>query len=82
MPDQVPENTKKTRSEALIKEGEILHQKFVQKFIGQEMEVLLEEQKHGEWQGLTSNYIRVKIASSEDLYNTFKNVLITKDNLA
>ena len=43
--------------------------KFHERFLGQKMAVLFEQQYNGIWSGLTGNYIRVYTESREDLTN-------------
>jgi threonylcarbamoyladenosine tRNA methylthiotransferase MtaB len=88
-PDQVSPDLKKSRSTSLLRSSEVLEKKFKERFLGQEVEVLFEEKKraseNGEvpyWYGLTSNYIRVKYQSNEDLENKFKTVKLSPENLA
>ena len=41
-----------------------------QRFVGQTMEVLWEDQEaDGRWSGLTDNYLRILAASDENLHN-------------
>lgn len=70
-PDQVPAEVSAARSDAMIAVGEISGRAFRQRFIGRAMPVLWEnrEPESGLWSGLTDNYIRVWMASSEDLHN-------------
>ena len=49
---------------------------FREKFLGQKMEVLWEQQKGGHWSGLTSNYIRVYTKSDKDLTNKITEVIL------
>lgn len=79
MSDQVPAEVKKARSESLIKIGEVLRNDFVGKCMDKEVEVLFEEKKGEYWYGLSSNYIRVKFKSEENLGNKFR-VILSKTN--
>lgn len=57
---QVPEKMKKLRMEKFLTLDRYLRNKFKEKFIGQEMDVLLDkEEKDGTFSGFTSNYIRL-----------------------
>ena len=62
MPDQVKPEVKTARVEKLIKLSNELHSKFVEKFKGQELEVILEERNKatGLLSGFTSNYIKLE----------------------
>lgn len=73
---QVESSVKKLRSEELI----ALNEKMMREFIAQNQhflqEVLFEEEVDGFQEGYTTNYIRVKIKSDEDLKNQIRNVKI------
>lgn len=69
MPDQVPESVKKDRAEILEEYQEASRHIFINKFIGEEFEVLFEEKKDEYFEGYTSNYIRAYLKSGGDLHN-------------
>ncbi len=69
MPDQVPESVKKDRAEILEEYQEASRHIFINKFIGNEFEVLFEEKKDEYFEGYTSNYIRAYLKTDEDLHN-------------
>ena len=69
MPEQVGDRAKKERSQRMLALAEDSARKFPQRFLGQKMAVLFEQQYSGQWSGLTGNYIRVYTDSSEDLTN-------------
>ena len=62
MPDQVKSDVKAARVEKLLKLSEELHSKYVERFKGQEFEVILEERNKttGLLSGFTSNYIKLE----------------------
>ncbi len=62
MPDQVKPEVKVARVEKLLKLSEELHSKFIERFKGQELEVILEERNKttGLLSGFTSNYIKLE----------------------
>ena len=62
MPNQVKPEVKAARVEKLLKLSEELHSKFIEKFKGQELEVILEERNKttGLLSGFTSNYIKLE----------------------
>lgn len=62
MKGQIQDQVKKARSERLLTLNEQEARLFRQQFLGQTVEVLLEGQKHGRWEGLTDNYLRVELA--------------------
>jgi threonylcarbamoyladenosine tRNA methylthiotransferase MtaB len=73
MPNPVPSQVAQARSEQLIAIGQELAAAFHRQHLGAEMDVLLESAvaRNGAqtWDGLTDNYIRVGVASSDDLSN-------------
>ncbi len=80
MPSPVPSRVKDRRSATLREIGERLHSDFVDLNLGRETEVLL-EQAHDDvipgetvWSGLTGNYLRVYVPSSDNLENRFVTV--------
>jgi threonylcarbamoyladenosine tRNA methylthiotransferase MtaB len=62
-------NLKKERVKTLINLGEEKLSEFTQKMLGRESEVLFEREKDGYFHGYTSNYIKVRIKSDENLKN-------------
>ena len=81
---QVDGNIKEKRSAKLIELNSILEKKFMDKFIGQEMSVLFEEEmkgKEGYYVGYTPNYIKVIVESEVSLEGKILNVkLIEVEN--
>src|SRR5579885_2552283 len=61
MRNQIKEEVKKARSQRLLDLNNEHSQQFRQQFIGETAQVLVEQFKHGCWEGLTDNYIRVEI---------------------
>lgn len=61
--------TIQARSTVLRQLSQRKKQDFLKSFIGTSQKVLFEEKKKGQWFGLTDNYIRVKVFSSENLHN-------------
>lgn len=61
MKGQIKEEIKKARSERLLALNESDARRFRQRFLGQTCEVLIEERKHGRWEGRTDNYLRVEL---------------------
>lgn len=62
MKGQIKDEIKKARSERLLALNEIDARNFRQQFLGEAVEVLIEGRKHGHWEGLTDNYLRVELA--------------------
>ena len=81
MPKQVPEETKDIRSKKIIELSNDNIKNINKKYIGQEMEVLIEEKENGYFVGHTKNYILVKSTSDDEkIINKMVKVLIN-DNL-
>jgi threonylcarbamoyladenosine tRNA methylthiotransferase MtaB len=72
MKGQIKDEVKKARSERLLSLNESDGRHFRQQFLGETVEVLIEGQKHGRWEGLTDNYLRVELAemAAHDWQNT------------
>lgn len=75
-PGQVPAEVSAARSDAVIAVGEASSQAFRRRFLGRRMSVLWEtrDPENDLWSGLTDNYIRVWMASEEDLHNRLMDV--------
>ena len=69
MPQRVEDKIKKQRSQRMLALAKESAQSFSRQFLGKVMPVLWEKQSDGIWSGLTDNYIKVYIKSSEDLTN-------------
>lgn len=63
MKGQIKDETKKARSERLLRLNELDAREFRQQFLGETVDVLIEGRKHGRWEGLTDNYLRVELES-------------------
>ena len=77
MQGQIKDEIKKVRSERLLtlNDQDVLH--FRQQFLGEKVEVLLESHKHGRWEGLTDNYLRVEVDGLTDHANQiWQNTLV------
>ncbi len=61
MKGQVKDEIKKARSERLLALNETDARAFRQQFLGTTTDVLIEGRKHGRWEGLTDNYLRVEL---------------------
>jgi threonylcarbamoyladenosine tRNA methylthiotransferase MtaB len=66
MKGQIKEEIKKARSERLLTLNEQHSKHFRQQFVGETVQVLLESYKHGYWEGLTDNYLRVEVENLAD----------------
>ena len=69
MENQVDGNKKEERSKKLIELSNKNEKEYNQKYIGQDVEVLFEEEKNGVWQGHTKNYILAHYKTSENIEN-------------
>lgn len=64
MKGQIKDDLKKARSERLLALNEVHACAFRQRFLGSELDVLIEGRKRGRWEGLSDNYLRVEIEES------------------
>lgn len=76
--DHLPDSKKKRRSEILRRLSSQKRARFMQSMNEKVAAVLIEEKiAPGIWQGLTDNYIKVRVNAKEDLYNRIRKVRIT-----
>jgi threonylcarbamoyladenosine tRNA methylthiotransferase MtaB len=76
--DPIPDSEKKRRSEVLRRLSRQKRSRFMQSMRGKTAMVLIEENLAPRiWQGLTDNYIKVRINAKEDLFNRIRKVRIT-----
>jgi threonylcarbamoyladenosine tRNA methylthiotransferase MtaB len=61
MRGQIKDEVKKVRSERLLALNDHDARRFRERFLGETVEVLVEARKHGRWEGLTDNYLRVEL---------------------
>ena len=80
MDEQISPEVKKDRSKRLIELSNKLYKKYADRFIGQEIPVLVEKYDENEqaYVGHTSNYLEVKIPK-ESKVGQFETVILTKD---
>lgn len=80
MPNQVPESIKTLRSNELLKLDEMKRAKYEETFIGEEVEVLMEESICLEGRtyqvGHTKEYVKVALETGENLQNKLANIRI------
>ena len=84
MEGQIEGKEKEERSQRLIELSNKNEKEYHEKYIGKEVEVLLEEEKNGYYQGHTKNYIMAMIESKEKLENkliTAKCIKTEKDHI-
>ena len=77
LPNQIEQSEKKARARKLLEISHKLEENYFNKYLDQEVEVLVEETKDGYSYGHTGNYLYVKI-NKELPHNTFVRVKITK----
>ncbi len=78
MKNQVDSQMKNMRSNTLLSLCTKNFRKYVEKFEDQKLRVLFEEcDAEGFYEGLTDNYIRVKVKSESDICGEFKYVIIS-----
>lgn len=73
---QVPGAEKKRRAALAAQVAHRLQLQYLQGLVGQELEVLFEEEKEGLWQGHAPNYVVVR-AKGKGLHNVLRRVRIT-----
>lgn len=76
MPNQIDGNIKEERSNKLIELSDENEKEYNQKYIGKEVEVLLEELEGEYLKGHTTNYMVVKMKTNENLENTIQKVTV------
>ncbi|MBQ3894160.1 MAG: tRNA (N(6)-L-threonylcarbamoyladenosine(37)-C(2))-methylthiotransferase MtaB [Clostridia bacterium] len=76
MPNQVPEEVKRERAAVLAGVAEGLGRRFLESQRGTVHSVLFETKKNGLFYGHTGNYIYVKTASTENLKNEIRDVVL------
>lgn len=80
MTEQIPENIKKQRANYLIEVGKIKKLEYIKKFIGSELEVIIENKKNGFFSGTSDNYIKCFVDEKEVVAgNIFKVVINNTD---
>ncbi|MBR1736486.1 MAG: radical SAM protein, partial [Firmicutes bacterium] len=79
MKEQIPNDVKSSRSSAMIEISNELNRKFLEKYIGKNMEVLFERNFDGNiYEGHTGNYITVRAESERNIANETMTVKIEK----
>lgn len=81
MPDKVPYDIKKKRTNIIIEQGKRKKHMFFDKNLNKTLPVLFEQKnRDGLWTGYTSNYMSVAVKSEEDLHNKIRNVSLISIN--
>ncbi len=76
MPEQILESVKKERVRKLMNLSEKLEQEYYKKFVGKEVDILVEEVYNGVSVGHTSNYLKIEInkeLNKNDIYKVIYN---------
>jgi threonylcarbamoyladenosine tRNA methylthiotransferase MtaB len=76
MREQIKDEVKKARSQRLLDLNEEHSRLFRQQFLGETVEVLIEQYKHGHWEGLTDNYVRVEFEDLTDQTQDWQHRLV------
>ena len=74
MTNQIDGNIKEERSQRLIELSNKNEREYNEKYIGESVEVLFEEEKDVLWSGYTKNYVRVFVSSDENLENRLQKI--------
>ena len=84
LPDPVPRELIRARSQALHELGQRLKQETLERYLGRRMQVLVEDRQletGNEWSGYTPNFLRVALANADtqdrDLSNRILDVTLT-----
>ena len=80
MKNQVAPQIKKHRVDVLLELSKKLHQNYMELFLNKEVEVLFEEKdSNTNWyHGKSSNYLKIRVKSNENLINKIKTVRIER----
>ena len=76
-PNQVPESTKRARSEELIQVVAQVRKNTLEHIVqsGEELSVIFEERRGGRWYGHSASFAEVMVESGEELHGEIKNVI-------
>ncbi|GHO45530.1 MiaB/RimO family radical SAM methylthiotransferase [Ktedonospora formicarum] len=77
MRGQIKDVIKKERSARLLALNDEHSRSFRQQFLGETVDVLIEQSKRGTWEGLTDNYLRVELSNLPDPDADWQHKLIT-----
>ena len=76
MPDQLPNAVKDARCHQAAAVAAEMEQRYLERWVGETLPVLFEEEADGLWRGHAPNYVAV-YAAGVDLHNVLKDVKIT-----
>ena len=77
MKEQILNTLKEERAHRAGAVAAQLSRAYLEQFVGEEEEVLFEEEKNGLWRGYTTRYVEVTAPADENLHNQFRKVRIT-----
>jgi threonylcarbamoyladenosine tRNA methylthiotransferase MtaB len=75
--DQIQSAVKKDRVRTLMMLGEAKLDEFSHAMLGKETEVLFESEQDGYWEGYSSNYLRVKVKTNQNLRNEIRKIKLS-----
>lgn len=79
--DHIPHHVKKDRVKALMHLGDTKLRMFAEDQVGSLSQVLFERRdREGLWEGYTTNYVRVKVHSNENLENQIRSISLDSLN--
>ena len=78
MKNHIHGDIKKSRVNRLISLSKELEMEYYSKHLNETVEVLFEEFKDGYYKGLTTNYLKVRVKSNENIAKSFKLVKLNK----
>jgi threonylcarbamoyladenosine tRNA methylthiotransferase MtaB len=76
MRGQIKDDVKKARSQRLLDLNEEHSRHFRQQFLGETVQVLIEQYKHDGWEGLTDNYLRVEVHGLPESPHNWQHTLV------
>ncbi len=76
--NHIQADVKKARVKTLIALGESKQESFAKKLVGSKQSVLFENERDGIFEGYTSNYVKVRLSSSQNIKNQILDVKIVK----
>lgn len=76
MPEHVPENIKRERANYLIEVGKRKKAEYIKKFLGSELEVIIENKKNGVFSATSDNYIKCFVDDKELVPGSILKVIV------
>lgn len=77
MPEQIPENLKKARATTLLEIAEKKRNDYIKRFVGKELEAIIENQKNNLFSATSDNYIKCLIKECNLSSGSLVKILIT-----